>query len=690
MSSMKNRKQRALRLEMLQARELMAVDFGGLIQSGPFAAQSLDGTANNVSNVEWGSTNEKFLRLAKAEYGDGMSSTAGQNRPSARLISNSLSDQGDADIISNRDLSAFVYVWGQFLDHDLTLTGSGSTESMLIPIPKGDTYFDPQGTGTATMKSFRSAFDAATGSSATNPREQVNQLSAWIDASMVYGTNQQTSDALRSFVGGKMKIAADGMLPLNNAVNFPNGTVPQGNTGQHAKDDELFAAGDARANENIALTSLHTVFVREHNRWAERISRANPKLSDQEIYLRARSMVIAEIQAITYNEWLPAILGSANLGRYTGYNPKINPGLSNEFSTAAFRFGHSLLGDDIEFFNEQGKEIAEPLALRDAFFNPKALQGKSIDSIFKYLSSDPSSEFDLTVVNGVRNFLFGPPGSGGFDLASLNIQRGRDHGLADYNDTRASLGMTRVRSFAEITKNRDVQLKLQQLYGSVDNVDLWIGLLAEDHLPDSSVGPTSARIIRDQFERLRSGDRFWYERSFQGPLLNELRSTKLSDVLKRNTSMQNLQSNVFVFSAGIEGAVFSDSNQDNRRQRNESALANWTVELVGSDNSVVSTSKTGRDGMYRFNVQNGIRTDDYLVRITKDPSGRTLAQPIERRGSITRGDQWIRGLDLPIRPAGSGQQIGGLMASGDSGINTSSSAVDQFFTEMEMKRRRGT
>ncbi len=135
------------------------------------------------------------------------------------------------------------------------------------------------------------------------------------------------------------------------------------------------------------------------------------------------------------------------------------------------------------------------------------------------------------VVGSVRNFLFGPPGAGGFDLASLNIQRGRDHGLADFNDTRAAIGLTKVRSFADITRNTELQQKLAALYGSVDKIDLWVGLLAEDHIPGTSLGPTGSRIVAGQFARLRDGDRFWYENTMSGQLLRDIQRTRLSDII---------------------------------------------------------------------------------------------------------------------------------------------------------------
>src|SRR5262249_51528352 len=155
----------------------------------------------------------------------------------------------------------------------------------------------------------------------------------------------------------------------------------------------------------------------------------------------------------TYKEWIPTVFGPSALPAYHGYDPAANPGIATEFSTAAYRVGHSMLGDDVQFLDNSGAEVRPEISLSEAFFNPPIVAETDIGPILKYLASDPSSEIDTRVVNSVRNFLFGPPGAGGFDLASLNIQRGRDHGLADYNTVRAAYGLARVTSFAGITSD---------------------------------------------------------------------------------------------------------------------------------------------------------------------------------------------------------------------------------------------
>ena len=167
-------------------------------------------------------------------------------------------------------------------------------------------------------------------------------------------------------------------------------------------------------------------------------ARRNPALTDERLYQHARRSVVAELQKITYDEFLPALIGPARPGAeglrpYAGYRADVNPGIATEFSTVAFRVGHSMLGEDIEFLAGDGTPVRDPLSLRDAFFNPTPLSEVGIEPILKYLGSFRGQEIDTRVVDDVRNFLFGSPGQGGFDLAALNIQRGRDHGIADYN-----------------------------------------------------------------------------------------------------------------------------------------------------------------------------------------------------------------------------------------------------------------
>ncbi|RLS30634.1 MAG: LEPR-XLL domain-containing protein [Planctomycetota bacterium] len=591
------------------------------------SAAPIDGVGNNNVHPQWGSTEETFLRLAEAEYADSISAVGGEDRPGAREISNSVSDSNGKTVISDRLMSAMIYTWGQFIDHDMTLTKSGTTDKMSIPVPAGDRYFDPQSTGTKTIDTMRSAMDSATGTSEENPGQQINEITAFLDGSMIYGSDATTASSLRTFAGGLMKTSEGNLLPVDK--------------------DGMFQAGDVRVNENPGLTSLQTVFVREHNYQAAKIAAANPKLSDEALFQAARSIVVAEIQAVTYNEWLPSLMGRGAIEKYEGYDSTVNPGISNEFATAAFRFGHSLLGDEIEFFDNNGLPISDGVTLSQAFFNPSVVTQNGIDSVLKYLTADPSSELDTQVVDGVRNFLFGPPGAGGLDLASLNIQRGRDHGLADYNDTREAIGLTSVTSFAEITSDVALQEKLQTLYKSVDDIDLWVGGLAEDHVKGSSLGATFQAIIAEQFTQLRDGDRFWYKNQFSGRQLAQLQRTSLSDIIERNTRLNSVQQNAFFFKAGIAGDVTAELNADRKPSRKEPPVAKLTVSLINTDgDTIAATTTTDRRGHYQFGVMENLRTGVYRIQVTK-ADGTILAS--SRKVAITRGDDFERiNLSVPV------------------------------------------
>jgi len=489
--------------------------------------RSIDGMNNNPIINNFGATGVNLRRRVPSAYIDNHG-PSGQDRPNPREISNLVCNQVDS-IPNSRMLSSMVWQWGQFLDHDIVLTESAiPSESLPIEVPAGDVFFDPFQTGVMEIPFSRSEYRRRFSG---RPREQVNSISSWIDGSNVYGSDIETADSLRTFQGGLMRTSAGDLLPID--------------------EYGFFMAGDIRANEQSCLICMHTLFVREHNRIARKISRLNPRFTDQQVYLRARQRVVAIIQSITYNEFLPALLGPEAIRPYRDYRPNVNPNISNIFATAAYRFGHSMLNPEIWRMNNDLSPIADGhLTLREAFFNPNEIKMHGIDPYLKGLTMQPSQEVDTLLIDDVRNFLFGPPGSGGFDLASLNIQRGRDHGLPNYNTVRTFFRLPPVSSVEQITDDTETQIALLQAYGNVNSIDPWIGMLAEDHVPGASVGPTLHRIISQQFEMLRDADRFWYQLLFRGKDLAGIESTKLSNVIYRNTEVRFMQRNVFVTPLG--------------------------------------------------------------------------------------------------------------------------------------------
>ncbi|MDQ5768915.1 peroxidase family protein [Thiothrix subterranea] len=490
-------------------------------QPQPAEYRSVDGTGNNKKNPTWGSAGIQHQRRIPQDSSREPGGSTEQKLPNPRTISNAVAAQDGANTVNQKGLSDLFWMWGQFLDHDMTETPTNTAEKAPIAIPAGDPQFDPEGTGTVSIQLSRSAATL----DANGQRQQSNNITAFIDGSNVYGSDAEYASKLRTHEGGKLQMSAGDMMPMEN--------------GQ-------FMAGDIRSNENIGLTSMHTLWVREHNRLADEIAQKNPKMSDEQIYQEARKVNVAQMQAITYNEFLPNLIGKDAIPKYTGYKSNVDPSIDNAFATAAFRMGHTMLSPNLLRLDENGETIEQGnVALRDAFFRPDKVMESGIDPILRGAASQTAQAVDPMIVDDVRNFLFP---QGGLDLAAVNIQRGRDHGLAGYGDTRQALGLRPVNSFDSNVWREGFGEKLASVYDKPADVDLWVAGLAEKPVGDSLFGQTFTKIMSDQFTRLRDGDRFWYENQFSGKELQAIKNTKLSDIIERNTDFDNVQKNAFVAS----------------------------------------------------------------------------------------------------------------------------------------------
>lgn len=514
--------------------------------------RSIDGVGNNIANPTWGAIDIHLLRKSFADYPDGISAMAGPNRENPRVISNAVVHQdtsGGTIIPDPRGLTDYVWAWGQFIDHDLGETPTDGPGTAFIPVPTGDLWYDPEGDGGGLLPFRRSRIDFATGTDPNNPREQINVITAYLDGSAVYGSEQIRADWLRTFSGGKLKTFDDPtvgpMLPYND------GSIPNGG----GNDVTLFVGGDVRANETSSLTCMHTLWVREHNRLADEIAAANPGWTDEQIYQHARKIVGALLQKITYDEFLPALLGDGAIPPYSGYDPNVDASIATEFSTAAYRVGHTMLSPIVLRQDEFGDTIpAGNLPLRDSFFDPdKIMLEGGMEPIFRGLAAGQMQKVDAKVNDDVRIFLFNEIGSTppAMDLVALNIQRGRDHGLPDYSSIRVAYGLAPVASYADITSDPTIQAALASVYPDINDMDAWIPMIAEDLVPGSSLGETIHTILIDQFTRIRDGDRFWYEidPDLSGDLA-WIESQKLSDVIIRNTEIDEgeIQENLFFVS----------------------------------------------------------------------------------------------------------------------------------------------
>jgi hypothetical protein len=525
----------------------------------------MDGSANNLIYLDWGATGARVLN-GTIGYADGISTPSGPERPNARFISNMLFAQ---NTIENdpRTLSAYTWVWGQFIDHEITLSPDNPDEILPISVPTNDPYFDPTGTGTAIIPMNRSDYDRTTGTGISNPRAHFNGITAFIDGSAVYGSDDIRANWLRTFSGGKLKTSAGNLLPFNTITGESDGAIDP-TTPEMAMPfpfvTTYFVAGDLRANENPFLTSMHTLFVREHNRLCDELSAQQPDWTDEHLYQHARKLVGALLQAIVYEEWLPAL--GMEVSPYTGYDPLVNPGILNAFNTAAYRYGHTTITSLLVRMDNEGNYLPQgDILLRDAFFNPTATT--EVGGIEPYLigmATVVQQDFDCKVIDDLRNFLFGKPGNGGMDLVALNINRGRDRGLPDYNTIRIDHGLQPYTSFDAISEDPLMNESLEFVYGDINNIDTWVGMLVEDHMEDALFGETAMTIIKKQFMAIRDGDRYYYENDpwLSAEEVEWIRGTRLSDVIKRNSPVTIVQEDIFFAQPLVSSTITPGDTED--------------------------------------------------------------------------------------------------------------------------------
>jgi len=498
---------------------------------------------------------------------------------------------------------------GQFIDHDITHTPNhainccnldGTFPDSYDPkkcfplrLPTDDPFWSTR--GKSCMNMARS-LSAPTTKCSLQFREQMNQITHWLDASNIYGSDEHETKLLRLFRNGQLKVTSQsgskyGNLPTCSQNFNPHGGASREDiaeacdecSGQN-KGPDCFFAGDVRVNEQLNLIVMHTLWMREHNRIATFLSRTNPKLTDEQVFQEARRIVIAEYQHIIYKEWLPIILGPNYMSTFglwplsSGYSnaylDSFDPRVTNEFATAAFRFGHSLIPNSFEGiqtpFGRQrqlgtsGRRFR--IILKEIFFTPDKVRTdpKMIDELAEGMVRQTGHAWDNKFVDDIQNHLFETGGNtGGLDLIAMNIQRGRDHGLPGYNAYREICAVGRAKNWTDFTdfiQPKYVE-KLKNTYRHVDDVDLFVGGFLEDPHQDSILGPVFKCIIGDTFARLKLGDRFFYDLDKNGPnmspetkktlrftraQLQEIRKVSMARIICDNTErLSEIQPQVF-------------------------------------------------------------------------------------------------------------------------------------------------
>jgi Ca2+-binding RTX toxin-like protein len=526
---------------------------------GGVSFRSIDGSGNNLADPAMNQTGTDFARVGPANFSDGIGAmTPG---PNPRDISNILVAQADTGedgphLMDDNGvaLSGMMYAWGQFVDHDLDLEKQGTTTDISIPVPDNDQFLEPG----SIIPVTRVAIDPATGV-AGHPATAINTITGWLDGSQVYGSDAATAASLRT-ADGHMKTSAGNNLPID----------PQSG---------MFMAGDVRAQENPDLTALQTLFVREHNYQVDQLHKEHPNWSGDKLYEMAKAITTAEMVNITYSEFLPHLLGKDAIDPYQGYDPTVDARITEEFEGAAYRFGHSIVSDEISAISNIGAFTSEQTLAESFFEDPATFNATGADGLLRHLSGDLANPLDTHLVDGLRNLLVDPPA--GIDLAAINIQRGHDLGLGTLNQTREALGLTPYTSFDQISSDPETAAALEKAYGSVDAIDLWTGGLAEDHVAGSVIGPTFGKIIGDQFTALRDGDQYYFEnQGFDRQTLNEIKGTTLSDLIQRDTDTTAMQSDAFVATERHSGTL---GGVDPTGQEAADGMAQLVVGSPGKD-----------------------------------------------------------------------------------------------------------
>lgn len=509
--------------------------------------QRYDGWYNNLAHPSWGSVESRLTRKTPASYADGVYMLAGQDRPSPRTLSQALL-KGRDGMASERNRTAMLAFFGQVVSSEILQASEAGCpiEMHKINIERCDEMYDKDCTGEKFMPFHRAGYDYATGQSPNSPREQLNYVTSWLDGNFVYSTSEARLNMLRSFSNGTFRTDPDDpSLPPRNVERIPMENNPTPHVLKILSPERMFLLGDQRTNQNPALLAFGILFFRWHNEQARRIQEQHPDWKDEEVFQKARRIVVAHLQNIIMYEFVPAFIDE-EIPPYDRYRPDIHPGISHVFQSAAFRFGHTLVppglyrrdgGAHCPFIRSQTGFSA--LRLCSTWWDADDVMANStVEQLLRGLASQLAEKEDHVLCSDVRNKLFGPLEFSRRDLGALNIMRGRDNGLPDYNTVRKCFHLDVVERWEYINPDLyadhpDLLESLRDLYrGDLMNVDLYVGGMLESQ---DGPGELFKAIIKEQFLRLRDADRFWFENEenglFDAEEIAAIRSVRLWDII---------------------------------------------------------------------------------------------------------------------------------------------------------------
>ncbi|XP_064881099.1 thyroid peroxidase [Oncorhynchus nerka] len=572
--------------------------------------RSISGVCNNRQKPFWGTANSALARWLPAEYEDGEREPKGWNHgqlyngfqlPPVHEVSKKILQSSSRPMLLDAAYCQMLVDWGQYIDHDISFTPQSTSRAAFLggldclktceninPCFPIETFPDDKLSGNRScVPFFRSSPACFSGNAQAVTtdikqvlqRQQMNSITSFLDASTVYGHTPYLQSALRDLSNSEGRLAVNsrftdlsGRPYLPFVPNTPSPCFQDPGDAQGERVD-CFLAGDSRVNEVLTLVALHTLWMREHNRIAEALNSLNPHWSSEIIYQEARKIIGALHQIITTRDYVPKIIGreafDLYIGPYGGYDATTEPSASNVFSTAAFRFGHATIPSVLRRLNQsfQEHEHFSSLSLHKTFFSPwRLIKEGGLEPVLRGLLGTPATVVSpgnlLTEELTERLVVLTVPG--GLDLAALNLQRGRDHGLPGYNDWRTFCGLDRIETrddFREVVKDASVVGKIMDLFRHPDNIDVWLGGLVEEPLPGSRTGPLFSCLIGKQIKMIRDGDRFWWESEgvFTLGQRVELLRHSLSRVICDNSEVKEAPLDPFRFGKYPDGFLLCDN-----------------------------------------------------------------------------------------------------------------------------------
>ncbi|XP_045592713.2 salivary peroxidase/catechol oxidase [Procambarus clarkii] len=525
--------------------------------------RTIDGRCNNLLNPHLGTPGQPMPRILPPVYDEALMRTrsaAGGLLPNPRVVS-LVVREGPLASFTNYNL--LLMQLGQIIDHDMSVSalvkspeGSprkcGDCSSWKDPvcapinIPDDDPHMQARNPSTGQRRClpfFRSGAVGSRDSQGRPSLDQINTLTAFLDLSTVYGSDECRERDLRLYSGGLL-------IELKAGRGKGTGGVMPAVDAKHFEDcrtdyKKCFLAGDDRSNEHLGLLVMHQLLFREHNHLASLFAKLNPHWNDERLYQEARRLNVAKFQHIVYSEFLPLLLGKNKMaeyrlipeksGYYQGYDQRVNPGVLNEFANGVFRMGHTMIPDFLNLLDHNYLPVAS-VPLVQTFNNASlAVLPGMCDKVLRGLLGTRLRPVDMRLVTTILDHLFQGRQIPPQDLFSRNIARSRDHGIGPYIRYREACGGGLATSFDDLLKVMTQQAAsvLRKAYAHVEDIDLFPGGLAETPVAGGMLGPTFSCIIAYQFLNTRRGDRFWYENIDAGFTLEQLNAVRSSSSLAR-------------------------------------------------------------------------------------------------------------------------------------------------------------